>query len=103
MPRLVIRDQAALLIGEDAALALEAEHHLVLGVLQVLLVDVGFVAAGGGERPLLPQVGELPPGEPRRPPRDRPEVCLGRLAAVAGGGLPDLPPPPRLRAVPHAL
>src|SRR5258708_26033339 len=67
MPRLVIRDQAALLIGEDAALALEAEHHLVLGVLQVLLVDVGFVAAVGEQRrPLSDVLGA--PARPAPPP-----------------------------------
>src|SRR6266566_2091797 len=50
MPRLVIGDQATLLVGEHAALPLEAEHHFVLRVLEVLHVDLRLVAARGEQQ-----------------------------------------------------
>src|SRR5207247_10213347 len=53
VPGLVVGRQAPLLLGEHHTLALEAEHHLVLGVLEVVRMHRVAVAAGGEQRGLV--------------------------------------------------
>ena len=81
--RLVIGDEATLLVGEHAALPLEAEHHLVLRVLEVLAVHLRLVAARGQQRGFVHDVRELRAGEAGRAARDALEVHARRHRNLA--------------------
>jgi hypothetical protein len=74
MSRLVIGGQRALGFGEHQASALNSEHHLVLGILEVRHVYQGLVAPGREHRRLIDQVGEIGAGHPRRPLGDHLEA-----------------------------
>src|SRR2546427_12633818 len=69
MSRLVVSDEPPLLVGQDPTAALQAEHHLILRILEIPHVDDGLVAAGGEQRSLVHDVRKLRAGRPRpRPP-----------------------------------
>ncbi len=83
VPRLVIGNEPPLLVGEHAAFPLEAQHHLVLGILEILHVHLRFVAPRGKQRRLIDDVGELRAREPRRAARDALQVHPGRHRDLA--------------------
>src|SRR3989442_453459 len=89
---LVIRRETALLVREHHALALEAEHHLVLGVLEVVHVHGALVAAGGEEGRLVDDVRQLGAGQTRRSLGDALQVHTGRERNLAGVDPQDLLP-----------
>ena len=65
MARLVVGREALLLGAHYGLLALDASDHAVDGVGEVLVVDLGLAAAGGGERRFVADVGDVGSGEAR--------------------------------------
>ena len=75
MARLVVGDEALLVVTEDAV-GLRAAGHPVHRLLDLLVADGRPLAAGGEERGLVDDVGELRSREPRRAVGDRHPVEL---------------------------
>src|SRR6266571_5299049 len=90
VPRLVIRGQPLLLLGDDEGAALGAHQDLVLGPLEVLHEDELLVVARGVQGRLVDQVREIGPGEARRAARQDREVDVLRERDLAGVDLEDL-------------
>ena len=87
MAGLVVGREPALLLGEDHAPALGAEHDLVLGHLEVLHRDPVGTAPGGQERRLVADVREVRPRESGRAAGDQRELDIlleGELLGVHG-------------------
>src|SRR6266576_871067 len=101
--RLVVRRETALLVREHHALALEAEHHLVLGVLEVVHVHRALVAAGGEQGRLVDDVRQLGAGQPRRSLGDALEVHAGPERNLARMDPQDLLPALHVGHVHHDL
>ena len=60
---LVVGDGRALLLGDDAALALGAGHHTLHGLLDLVGADGGMPATGGEKRGLVAEVGQVGTGK----------------------------------------
>src|SRR5216683_1533096 len=103
MSRLVVSDQAPLLVGQDPTAALQTEHHFVLRILQIPHVHDGLVAAGGEQRGLVHDVRKLGAGEAGRAARDALQVHAGRQRDFARVHAQDLLPPLHVRHVDHDL
>src|SRR5881396_3020611 len=99
MSRLVVGDEAPLLVGQDPTAALQAEHHLVLRVLEILIVHDGLVAAGGEQRRFVDDVRELRAGEARRPASDALQVHVAAERDLARVHAEDLLPALHVRHV----
>src|SRR2546428_2611045 len=98
MSRLVVSDEAPLFVGQDPTAALQAEHHLILRILEIPHVDDGLVAAGGEQRRPVSDVRKLPARPARRAPRGAPPGPARRPRGFWRGAAPELlppPPPPR--------
>ena len=74
MAGLVIGGQPPLLLGEHEAAALGAQHDLVLGALEVVHVDTVGAPAGGQQRRLVTDVGEVRAGKPGSTAREDPDL-----------------------------
>src|SRR5260370_28903195 len=94
MSRLVVSDEAPLLVGQDPTAALQPEHHLVLGILEIPHVHDGLVAAGGRARRLGHDVPKPRAGPTPRPPPHAPPHPAPRAGGVPPGPPPRAPPPP---------
>src|SRR5216683_810581 len=103
MSRLVVSDQAPLLVGQDPTAALQTEHHFVLRILEIPHVDDGLVAAGGEQRSLVHDVRKLRAGQAGRAARDALQVHAGRQRDFARVHAQDLLPPLHVRHVDHDL
>ena len=64
---LMVRRGFPLGVREDQAPALDAQHDLVLGILEVPHVDLPLVPPGGKQGRFVGEVGQIGPGHPRRP------------------------------------
>ena len=67
-----------LVLGHDHGLALGAHQHLVLGFLELLGGDQALALAGGEQRGLVDEVGEVGAGEARSAARDDARIDVGR-------------------------
>src|SRR2546426_6046162 len=99
MSRLVVSDEPPLLVGQDPTAALQAEHHLILRILEIPHVDDGLVAAGGGQRSPLHHVCKLPARPARPAPRAAPPGPARPPPGFLRGAPPKLLPPPPLPPV----
>ena len=100
---LVVRRELPLLLGEDQALALRAEHDLVLGLLEVVHGHLVDPAAGGQERRLVADVGEVGAAHARGPPGEDAEVHVVGQGQLLGVHPQDALAPPHVGRVHHHL
>src|SRR2546428_9574454 len=103
MSRLVVSDEAPLFVGQDPTAALQAEHHLILRILEIPHVDDGLVAAGGEQRSPPPHVRKLPPRPARPAAREALPGHPRRPRGFSRVHAPELLPPPPLPPVDHHL
>src|SRR5216683_2102191 len=103
MSRFVVSDEAPLLVGQNPTAALQPEHHLVLGILEIPHVHDGLVAAGGEQRGLVHDVRKLGAGQTGRTARDALQVHARREGNLARVHAQDLLPPLHVRHVDHDL
>ena len=71
MPGFVIRGQLLFVLAHEHRLALAAHHDLVFGALELFHGHRALVAAGGEQRRLIHQIGEIGARESGRAARDR--------------------------------
>lgn len=88
--RLVVRRGTAFLFADHGRLALRTHVDLVLGVFEVLHVDHALVAAGGEQRSLVDQVGQVRAGEARRTARQHGSIHVVADRHLAHVDLEDL-------------
>ena len=86
----VIGGQHLLFFGHDQRLALGAHHHLVLGVLELVLRHHALVAPGRHQGGLVDEVHEVGAGEAGRAAGDGLEVDVRRQRHLAHVHLQDL-------------
>ena len=95
---LVVGGQPLVLLGDDL-LALRPHDDLVARGVEVAHVDLVLVLAGGQQRGLVDEVGQVGAAHPDGPPGDAVEVDVGVERDVAGVDLEDLEPALLGRAV----
>ena len=95
----VIGHLALFLLAQPPALALRAGHHLVHGVLQVLLADLGRMMPGGEQGGLIDDVGQVGAREAGRLLGDPAQFHFGRQRLVAHVQLEDGQPAFQVRGV----
>ena len=83
MAGLVVGRVAALFLRHDHGLPLRAHHDLVLGALEVVHLDQTLVAAGGEQRRLVHQVGQIGAGHAGRAARQDVRLHIGRHRHLA--------------------
>ncbi len=88
--RLVVGRELLLLVGHRHRAALGAHQHLVLGVFEIRHGDQTLADAGGAQRGLVDQVGEVGAGEARRAARQHARIDVGRQRDLAHMDLQDL-------------
>ncbi len=81
---LVVRNDLALLLGHQQALALRSGGDPVDGFLQGGHLDLGLVGPGRQQRALVDHVGEVSAGETGSPPGDDVEVDIRTERLAAG-------------------
>ena len=83
VPRFVVRGETALILLHHHALALGAEHDLVLGFLEVGHEDLIVPAAHREQRRLVHEIGQIGPRHARRPASQRRHTDVRRHRLVA--------------------
>ncbi|OQA28829.1 MAG: hypothetical protein BWY59_00654 [Verrucomicrobia bacterium ADurb.Bin345] len=94
--RLVVGRELFLFVVQHPAAALPAPTHLVAGFLEIFCFHGIRVAAGGKQRRLVHEVGEIRTREARRSPRDAPQIHVGGQLDPSG-----VDPQDRLAALQH--
>ena len=77
MSGLMVGGDLFLLLGNDHRAPFGPHHHLVLGGLQIVHVDLVLVGTGRQQRGLIDQVGQVGTGETRRPLGQNLHVDIG--------------------------
>ena len=92
MAALVVRRELTLVLGQDEAPTLGAEHDFVLRLVEVLHRDLVAVAPGGKECGLVTDVLEIGPAHPGRAPRDECQLDVFRQRQLLGMNAQDALP-----------